>query len=251
MVYINKEWEAEEIDMKEKDYGCEVMGLKICHRTKDKQYILMVIYRNPGRNKRKFITGIEEMIKINEKQSSVIYIGDYNIDINNSDEIANEMNDKFAEAGFTQIVREITREGGVSKSTIDLCHIDEVKRIIETGIIQTKITDHWPIYIKIREEKKMEIKREEETIKIVNYKEIEREIKENNWDKITEEKIEINEKFIKFEKEIKKIIERNTREKQKTNHYSKPEKAWITEAMVRAIRKRDKMARKVRQDKKK
>lgn len=74
MVYVNKSWDVEVSENENRDYGCEHMELNLRNNRTKKQYQLMIIYRNPGRNKNDFIQGIKEMTKsIKKKQRSYNY----------------------------------------------------------------------------------------------------------------------------------------------------------------------------------
>lgn len=63
MVYVNKRWDVEVSVNENRDYGCEHMELNLRNIRTKKQYQLIIIYRNPGRNKNDFIQGIKEMTK--------------------------------------------------------------------------------------------------------------------------------------------------------------------------------------------
>lgn len=228
MVYIREDYKIEELEIENKDLGCEILSVRINKLTNNNMtstnqgYSLNVIYRNPSRSKLTMINGIRELVAKTGSKGNAIYIGDFNIDLKENSQIAEDLKNNFAELGFQQIISEVTREGVNKGTIIDHCYINDVSNQIESGIIENAITDHWPIYVQIREgnAKINERKENRKTlIKNINFEKLRRDITNTNWNEILKEK-DVNKSFYSLERKLKNLQDDSTITKWGTNRYN-------------------------------
>lgn len=228
-VYINKKhkWkQIEQTEIEEADsVEIEIQGL-----SKKETKIIIVIYRNPNRNVEKFINEITEKIrKKHYKERNTTIIGDFNIDLNTKNKMADYILDKMSEAGYQQVIKGDTRITETTSSKIDLCFTNQTQKGKITGTIITDITDHYAIYVHTNEgketkEQKKERERAANSYKVkFNHDEITKEIDEVNWMDISNEK---DPEIItrKLQNRINEIRKKNEIRIKQTNHYNAKKK---------------------------
>lgn len=97
MVYIREDYKIEELEIENKDLGCEILSVRINKLTNNNMtstnqgYILNVIYRNPSRSKLTMINGIRELVAKTGSKGNAIYIGDFNIDLKENSQVAEDL----------------------------------------------------------------------------------------------------------------------------------------------------------------
>lgn len=152
----------------------------------------------------------------------------------------------MGEHGFRAMIKETTRKTEQTNSIIDHIYMkvdskNKNKLVISAGIIQSAITDHYPIMINMKSpcNNNNDIL-QQESIKILNYEKLNSCLIGEDWQSIknagtTQEAyskfIELLQKYIKRSQRIKNI-------KTKTVEKIQP---WITDEIVSLIKKRDKM----------
>lgn len=112
-------------------------------------------YRPPSTNIRQYIRDLKEYFIKTEVCGMEIFTGDINKDIgNNLNQMGIDYESCLGEHGFRAMINETTRKTELTKSIIDhVCvRVDsenERKLAVSAGIIQSSITDHYPIMINI------------------------------------------------------------------------------------------------------
>lgn len=122
------------------------------------------------------------------KKDINIFVGDINININNSDlEYAQEYLNIMSEQGFISFINENTREEGNTKTCIDHIFIKtkELKNKLIPLIWDIKITDHYPIMLHYD----LGLYKEKITEKInykkyINYGNLNINLKNENWQEL-------------------------------------------------------------------
>lgn len=243
-LYINQKYDWQIIE-ENKIQEAESLVVEIKDKKDNKQnFVIILIYRSPGRKEELFIKSLRD--KVTDKfysKRSVIIMGDINIDVKTENKTGKELIEKMAEKGYTQEIKDPTRETRSTSTVIDhiYTNIPSIKKI--AGTIITNITDHYGTHINILKEKSHRpIKTDDykdKVVKMVNYKKISEEIKVKDFEDIRRE-TDPSKKVEKLQEEILKIVLKNTTEKRKANHYNRKGNEWITTEIMKKIRKRDK-----------
>ena len=109
--------------------------------------LICFIYRNPdekGKALSEWQTKFQEMIdKIPHKNYELQMFGDLNIDLHLKQP---EWEAITTQVGLDQLIQETTRETQTKRSLIDHIYTNTKSKIINTKVLQTKISDHYTIY---------------------------------------------------------------------------------------------------------
>lgn len=118
---------------------------------------------------------------------------------------------------------------------------------IEAGLLFMGITDHHAIYCGMqKEKKKLTVEKKntkKKTLIFINQKEVNRNIKESDWEEVINEE-NPNRAMEKLQSKLREIIQRNTKEKEATNKYGAGQEKWVTNQILKNIRKRDRLVSK-------
>lgn len=123
---------------------CESLFIEI--NGNDKSLIVGVLYRPPNSALDTFFHNLGALLhKINKLQKDCILLGDYNIDISKEDGAKHDFLNTLHSNSFFHTISRFTRVTQSSKSIIDniITNIQHTK--LETGVILSDITDHFPI----------------------------------------------------------------------------------------------------------
>uniref|UniRef100_A0A6Q2ZN45 Reverse transcriptase domain-containing protein n=1 Tax=Esox lucius TaxID=8010 RepID=A0A6Q2ZN45_ESOLU len=145
-LYIKSTLKVKKIDFFLEDDYCESLFIEINNH--DKTFIVGVLYRPPDSALNTFFSKLEDLLHklINQKKECIL-LGDYNIDISNEDEAKHDFMNTLHSSSFFPTINRFTRVTSTSKTIIDniITNIQNIKLI--TGIVQSDITDHFPIVI--------------------------------------------------------------------------------------------------------
>jgi len=208
-------------------------------------YCVISVYRSPNGNANIFLEQLQVIlynITTENKNINIIFCGDINIDLLNNNRLANNYLDLMTSYGFISYVNSPTRVWEGSETCIDHIFIKKIdKYYIDNAIIlETSITDHFPIFIQIMPyiiKKSIEITDNlRNTRKFFNKNNFKSLINKETWNN-TPTTASINSNLESYTKKIQDII-------QKCNVYTNysntvPIKPWITKSILNSIKTRD------------
>lgn len=210
------------------------------------KYGLTIVYRSPSTNKNNFINDFEYYFKndITEKNIEVV-VGDINFDLlDNQDPLVVTYYSMLTSNGFKSYVNNVTREK--TKSCLDHVFVKMNLKLNNIStfsyIIKTDITDHYPISLNIATKKDKD-----------NTESNIRRMSKINWRRLSElfggerwaEVLNTNEAELSFNKFItilqNHVSQSKTVKTVKMGH--KKIKPWISQGLIKAIKKRDRLKR--------
>lgn len=105
--------------------------------------IVLAVYRPPGHNYYPFIRHISDCLdKIVHKHTKIIVIGDFNINILNSDTQTKSFIHMMATYNLRYTITSFTREFRQSKTTIDNIFTNLDDRLIHSNVVHSALSDH-------------------------------------------------------------------------------------------------------------
>lgn len=140
-----------------------------------------------------------------------------------------------------------TRNKADACTKIYLIFTNIVSSRLRAGVVQMGITDHNAIFININHEVNSQDKKEntnksfqtnEKFKDVNNHDQINREVRERNWQNIGNDP---EEQIKNLQAELSRIISRNTIRRKLTNHYNRKKYPWMNNNILKDIRKRDKL----------
>ncbi|KAJ8969378.1 hypothetical protein NQ317_000723 [Molorchus minor] len=209
---------------------------------------IYAMYRPPSTNINDYIDALEIYLQHqNLNYDHNIFVGDINIDIlGKSLESENYLN-TLAEFGFHPVINDYTRIQGDSKSCLDHIFIrskGDFDDLILPLIVQTSITDHFPVLFQlVTGGLKNNIQYKENIIKHINYDKLRKQLSDVDWSDVynlkdvesaTKAFLSIIENKITLCTKVTKI---------KNSKYKR--KCWITNGIIKSIQNRDKLFREV------
>ena len=227
-------------------------------------------YRQPKTDLRKFIKGLREKLHALEKEENVIWLGDINIDIlesnvKNTEKVKkttyrtckDQYENLLAKSGFEKKINSITREeikqNKITKSCIDHLYIKTKKLKTKGIVINEKIADHYITCAVIVHEPTCvtHAKYEKSELKIRNEKNIIKELGKIDWS-ILDSYDNSDQMYDKITDIIKKVYLENTKIKTIANNQRnddkacRPKKKWITSKNIEEINLKNKLWTKVK-----
>ena len=126
------------------------------NRVKCKKLFVSSVYRPPDFCPDLFINGLNDSLEMLPKNSELVVLGDFNIDVlsKNTDHSAYKLKQKIQR--FTrlnhleQLISSPTRITDKSSTAIDLIFANNSHRIVDYGVIPSVISDHFIIYCAIK-----------------------------------------------------------------------------------------------------
>ena len=135
----------------------------------EQNIIVGVIYRRPGTDLDSFYTNMNNILSIVKNENKLVYItGDFNIDIlkfNDSERILEFVNLFMSNNLFCTVVYP-TRVSNTSTTLIDNIWTNDYNSLINSGIVYSQISDHFPIFSVFETNI---IANENEDLKTINY----------------------------------------------------------------------------------
>lgn len=222
--------------------------------TNNQTLTLLAIYRSPNTNPNKFIQDLDNYLTHNRK-NKMILIGDININIlnDNIQDIGHDYLDIVHSHNFIPHITDPTRvqtnkrhrtqQYYTTVSCIDHIMYKDTSRSImpSTAIIETNITDHYTVAIKLQmNNENLNDRTVIKTYKQINYEKPSEMISQVDWTIIT------NSTDVDFTAEklidiVQNITESCTETRRYTNKLT-PLKPWMTQGLLKSIRTRDRLA---------
>lgn len=233
----------------------EIQSINTCNHLKIHciiqhiKYEFICVYRSPSnRNIENFINDLEILINHNNSNNTSVtcLLGDININLldEDNDEVNSYLN-TLSQYNFISYINTITREQGDSKTCIDHFFCSGLDpSSIHSCVIETRQTDHYSQYIKIKNDLETIKDNRDFTIEIIDYTKLNSTLVYYNWDTVITNN-DVNtatEKFIEILK--KEII--NCKSIKKISKKLKPLKPWMDIELIKCIRTRDKLAKKTK-----
>jgi hypothetical protein len=208
------------------------------------------VYRSPNSNMDNFINGLESYYNANDNTKTNIFIGDVNCNILNETEAqVSRYLDTMYSYGFVAGINEPTRVTNQTSSCLDHMFFRHFNTSnIKTAILKTEITDHFAILSEIL------FDNNEPTVtqptkyenSFTDYKLLKSMITNQSWEGVFQA-TDTNESTNKFFQILSNLIEKSKKtSKCFSNVCNKITKPWITEELRAAVKRRDKMSKKLK-----
>ena len=127
---------------------CEILSIEIRSKL-IKNSVINVVYRPPSGKVKPFKRYISKSISKNSTKNSY-YLGDFNLNALDYDSNNNVKTviDLFFQNSFIPLINKPTRVTLRNATAIDYIFTNTIdKHCIETGIVKSDLTDHFPIFI--------------------------------------------------------------------------------------------------------
>lgn len=208
-------------------------------------FTLGVIYRPPSGSLEEFHNFFEPMLEyFSSFKSPVIILGDLNINILNQTDSVRDFLDILSLNGFSNLIDVPTRITATSESLIDLCLTNLDKSDVNAGVLTTAISDHMSLYCLIPKHSVHRVKpiatsysiRPITTSCINNFRQL---VSSIDWGRIMQE-TDPNAIYGAFFDKIIGAYDRAfpTKIIKKSKKARKP---WITNALLRRIKEKNKL----------
>jgi hypothetical protein len=216
-------------------------------------YDLISVYRSPSSCPQMFIENLEYLLnnpELRNKSSTVIIIGDINIDISSNSRVSNNYLNVLYSNGFHSYVNIPTRVTENSKTCIDHCFIrlknnTQCNPKIKSAVIEVQITDHYPIVAQIPMETFQQQHTKNTLRERIDYDKLYHDLSNETWKEITS--TNVNKKVETFQNIIIKHINNNTMIYSKTTNKNTTKlKPWINDKIINSINERNNLYKKLK-----
>lgn len=244
IIYIKNEIDNVDFTF-QKISDTSVINLTFC--LNGNSYNIHAMYRPPATYLLDFIDSLQVYLQNqNLNYDYSIFVGDTNIDILEKNLQSDDYLNILAEFGFTPVINKYTRIQGDSKSCLDHIFIKskyEFEDVILPLIIQTNITDHFPVLIQLVTEgvKKCGQYKQNYEIKHVQHDKLKEQMCNINWSDVYNSR-DVESATKTFLSIIDNKINMCTKVSKIKNNMRK-RKCWITNGIVKSIEKRDELFR--------
>ncbi|CAB4040401.1 Hypothetical predicted protein [Paramuricea clavata] len=118
---------------------------------KNKSIIIYVTYRPPDT----FLNCFEDLLKPNYVQAltlnkQILVLGDLNCNMLENGQERRALTNFSTELNLTQIIKTSTRITATSQTLIDVILVSSTALVLESGVINTSISDHLPVYVLLK-----------------------------------------------------------------------------------------------------
>jgi Reverse transcriptase (RNA-dependent DNA polymerase) len=250
LIYVNSKYtyDIQHFTLIQSDITISKVKLNINNQT----VVVVPCYRSPSTNLDLFISDLEGFLDTLENGSINILIGDFNVDILNSEVNANSRYLSMLQAfGYKSLINTPTRVTAHSSTCLD--HIFFKKNFpindaqFHPLVLNSSITDHYPIYLDISTQEKNNSnldanRNQQKRYEMLDQNKFNALISKQNWENILnilnpqDAYNEFIATFLNIYSQC--LIHCNNR----TQHYKKI-KPWITDGLVTSIKHRDKLKR--------
>lgn len=216
-----------------------------CLCVKNKQYLIAVMYRPPNGNIDSFFLCLENILDYaNQEGLTLILGGDFNIDMLQSSPSQHRFDTILSSHNSTNEIRIATRVTTNTKTLIDLFITNVPTHEITTGVIETDLSDHFPIFLFIkkplnRNKFSHSLKRKIQNVNKKTLDSFRTKIAEVNWDNVYQARAPddaYEQFFLLFSQAYFESFPLVTYGK-----HSKARKPWISSECLRMIRKKEKL----------
>ena len=212
-----------------------------------KKYIIGVVYRPPDSNLAVFHTKLDELLyELNQLKKDTILLGDWNVDLSQENSTKHLFINTLHASSFFPTINRYTRvkvsSSGTSKSVIDniITNMRNIK--LESGVVQSDITDHFPIVLFFGTGKKTSSPPVKTKVKIFNEKTLQHlndNLSAKPWDSIYN--CSTPDSAYEFpRKTIQDSIKETIPEKIITNR-TPDQNSWLTKGILNSIKHKNKL----------
>src|SRR5436190_9894698 len=231
------------LSCREEELG-DVYGLSVDFTFHNKKFDLLAVYRTHNSDLDNLTDALSNYYTNVDRGKSYIFIGDVNADLINTNNKTERYLDAMAAAGLMCGVSEPTRVAGDTRTCLDHVFINHDNyENVRTAVIQTEITDHYTVYAEIKFGTHRQTRDAPSTY--IDNKLLSDLIKGSDWTAVTSEP-GLNASANCFMDIISNCVNQAKKSKTVPKPRLKNLKSWITEGIVRSIRKRDKLSKRVR-----
>ena len=125
------------------------------------------LYRPPDSGAAFFEELNSTLNRVTSENKECYLLGDFNVNVSNTNALHNKLNDVMTEQQFVQIIKDPTRVTPFSETCIDLIFASHTDKITKSGVIKTGLSDHYmPYFVR----KTALPKKPPRTIHVRNYK---------------------------------------------------------------------------------
>ena len=146
-IFVEKnKFSIERPDLSISNTTCEIIAIEVISKV-SKNILIINIYKIPSSNHTDFLDILESLFdKIMLEKKLIYCVGDFNININNHNSNADNLLNTMASFFLYPINQTPTRTTSHTSSNIDLIFTNNISSF-NGGVIQTDISDHYPIFI--------------------------------------------------------------------------------------------------------
>ena len=119
-------------------------------RPNTKSLFICSVYKPPNFNIENFIEKLENDISKIQEKAEVMLLGDLNVDYNQRSTAKSRLQTFVRTFSFEQLITSATRITQSSQSIIDLIFVNNVHRVVESGVFPLDISDHSLIFCVIK-----------------------------------------------------------------------------------------------------
>lgn len=224
-------------------------SIEISCKINNKTYLVTALYRPPSNTKREiqdFNNNLKNYLKsLKNYLDFHLVVGDINIDITDNRDVINDYLNLLGEEGFTPAINSFTRVDGNSKTCIDHIFIKNKMQNNNTYnyipiILQSHITDHYPVIVQIiTPGKSVPIDKKEKYKIFLDKNKLQEKLREEQWVDVYSSS-NVHEATEMFINKLKLNIQECTKTVKLKNKYQR-RKSWVTNGLINAINKKDEL----------
>ncbi|XP_077987452.1 uncharacterized protein LOC144442054 [Glandiceps talaboti] len=215
----------------------------------DKKIIISVIYRKPNTPFNEFIVSLEACLdQMFAKGNDCIILGDMNIDTSSDVPSIIHYNTLLNTYNLTQIIDTPTRVTDTSNTVIDHLITNITDYFIESGVIETDITDHFPIFgvVKnIHHVFKPDTKTQTYDFRHYDKDTFLADLSDVSWQSVYDCH-DASEAYTTFYNLFHNVIKRHLRLKKGTKSPKSIKRPWITKGILKSINTKHKIFSKMK-----
>ena len=248
--YIHKQVNYEILDFNVAH--AESLWLKVSKNNID-NFVIGVIYRKPNTNIDEFLNGLLGVLEnINIGRANVVLIGDYNIDLSltGTPKISDFLS-AIESTGMQQIISSPTRMTNLTSSLIDHVYTNVHNYAIHSGVIETDVSDHFPIFVIFKgqngSEKSSFVRKVTRSYRKYNVCLFQEDLSKLNWQHIYRYE-NVNVAYENFYDMFVNACDKHAPNVtfSSSKKRSTPKKPWISSGIVKSIRKKHSLYKKYR-----
>ena len=230
------------------------------NKLKSKSIIVGTVYRSPGFNSNddmvEFNNSITNIVtSLEQTDKDIIISGDFNLNLLKIDSHVHTANflDTMISHGFIPQITLPTRINSFSSTLIDNVFIRSKETRVNSGIIATQLSDHYPMFISLQNRNRHQAPRYFYTRKITkeNINSFISKLNKENWSNVTNlPNEETNTKCTNFLQTYTDLFQKTFPLKQiKLNKRKHKISPWSTHGIITSINSRDKLYKQIKKEK--
>lgn len=226
-----------------------VKAIKLNISLLNKKIVITSIYKSPIICQKMFTTELLNYLEKVEKCDVHVIAGDMNINILSSNENSQEYLNVLSSQEYISYINKPTRVQGNTQTCID--HFFTKSNINGKNftpiIYEADITDHYPIMLFMKLDKKITPNGNNEQCKqYINYFKLRTDLKQENWDELYKSN-NIDTMTNIFLEKLKNNMTKNTKQIN-TKNKGKKKSEWITPGVINSVNKKHEMYKKAKKE---